>query len=128
MLKDTKLYSIFNNKCPKCHQGDFFVFKNPYTTDFIKMHNKCLHCGELFNKEVGFYYGAMYVSYGVNIVLGVGLFFLMILLLNTTLLAYLFSFLGLVIVLFPWVMRISRLIYINIFVKYDPSFYDDKKG
>ena len=128
MLKDTKLYSIFNNKCPKCHQGDFFVFKNPYTTDFIKMHNKCLHCGELFNKEVGFYYGAMYVSYGVNIVLGVGLFFLMILLLNTTLLAYLFSFFGLVIVLFPWVMRISRLIYINIFVKYDPSFYDDKKG
>lgn len=121
MFKGTKLYSIFNNKCPKCHQGDFFVTKNPYTADFIKMHDKCPHCSELFNKEVGFYYGAMYVSYGVNIALGVGLFILMVLLLNVGLLIYLFSFLGLVIILFPWVMRISRLIYINIFVKYDSN-------
>jgi len=85
------------------------------------MHEKCSHCGEIFNKEVGFYYGAMYVSYGVNIALGVGLFILMVLLFNTGLLTYLFSFLGLVIILFPWVMRVSRLIYINIFVKYDAS-------
>jgi len=121
MFKGTKLYSIFNNKCPKCHQGDFFVNKSPYTADFVKMHEKCSHCGEIFNKEVGFYYGAMYVSYGVNIALGVGLFILMVLLFNTGLLTYLFSFLGLVIILFPWVMRVSRLIYINIFVKYDAS-------
>jgi uncharacterized protein (DUF983 family) len=121
MLKGTKLYSIFNNKCPKCHQGDFFVTKSPYKIDFIKMHDKCSHCGEKFNKEVGFFYGAMYVSYGVNIGLGIGLFILMVLLLKTGLLTYLFSFLGLVIILFPWVMRVSRLIYINIFVKFDPS-------
>ncbi len=121
MLKGTKLYSIFKNKCPKCHQGDFFVTKSPYTSDFIKMHDKCSYCGEIFHKEVGFFYGAMYVSYGVNIGLGIGLFILMVLLLKTSLLTYLFSFLGLVIILFPWVMRVSRLIYINIFVKYDPS-------
>ena len=121
MFKETKLYSIFNNKCPKCHQGDFFVTKSPYSTDFIKMHDKCSHCGEIFNKEVGFFYGAMYVSYGVNIALGIGLFILMVLLFKTGLFTYLFSFLGLVVVLFPWVMRISRLIYINLFVSYDSS-------
>jgi hypothetical protein len=55
MLKGTKLYSIFNNKCPKCHQGDFFVTKSAYEKDFIKMHDKCEHCGEIFNKEVGFF-------------------------------------------------------------------------
>jgi len=85
------------------------------------MHDKCSNCGETFEKEVGFFYGAMYVSYGVNIALGIGLFLIMVLLLNLELLTYLFTFLGMAIVLFPLVMRLSRLIYINFFVKYDPS-------
>jgi len=121
MLKGTKLYSIFYNKCPKCHEGDFFVNKNPYKAGFIKMHDSCPHCGESFNKEVGFYYGAMYVSYGVNIALGIALFVLSVLLLKVDLLLYLFLFTCLVAILFPWTMRISRLIYINLFVKFDSS-------
>lgn len=121
MLKGTKLYSILNNKCPKCHKGDFFINKNPYSKNFIKMHDKCANCNENFTKEVGFYYGAMYVSYGVNIILGIGLFLLMVLVFKTGLLMYLFTFFGIVLVLFPVIMRISRLIYINIFVSYDPS-------
>ena len=28
--KGAKLYSIFNNKCPKCQEGDFFVNKTPF--------------------------------------------------------------------------------------------------
>jgi uncharacterized protein (DUF983 family) len=122
MLKDTKLYSILNNKCPKCHQGDFFIDKHAYNLKtFIKMHDKCSHCGEIFNKEVGFYYGAMYVSYGLNIAYGVGLFLVMVLLLKLNVLVFLFSFLGLVVVLFPVTMRISRLMYINLFVSYDKT-------
>jgi uncharacterized protein (DUF983 family) len=121
MLKETKLYSILYNKCPKCHQGDFFVHRSPFRKDFVKMHDHCSHCGELFNKEVGFYYGAMYVSYGLNIALGVGLFLLMVLLLHVGLLTYLFTFFGVVLILFPWIMRISRLTYINLFVKFDSS-------
>jgi uncharacterized protein (DUF983 family) len=121
MLKDSKLYSIFNNKCPKCHVGDFFVNKSAYDKGFIKMHEECEHCHEKFNKEVGFYYGAMYVSYGLNIALGIGLFLLMVLILKTELLTYLFTFLAVVIALFPLIMRLSRLVYINIFVNYDSS-------
>ena len=121
MIRNTKLYSIYNNKCPKCHQGDFFITKSPYHKDFIKMHEKCSHCHDLFNKEVGFYYGAMYVSYGLNIGIGVALFLFMVLIFKIELLIYLFSFLIIEVILFPWVMRISRLIYINLFVKYDSS-------
>ena len=121
MLKGTKLYSIFFNKCPKCHQGDVFVQKNPYTKGFMQMHNKCSNCSESFEKEVGFYYGAMYVSYGVNIAYGVGLFLLAVLLLKIDLVAYLILFFGLVVLLFPWTIRISRLIYLNLFVKFDSS-------
>lgn len=85
------------------------------------MHDKCPHCKELFHREVGFYYGAMYVSYGLNIALGVGLFLLMVLLLKLDVLVYLFTFLGFVVVLFPWTMRKSRLVWINLFTKFDPS-------
>ena len=85
------------------------------------MHKNCSNCNELFNKEVGFFYGAMYVSYGVNIAIGVGLFLILVLLLKTSLFAYLFAFFGIELLLFPVTMRISRLIYSNIFVKFDPS-------
>jgi uncharacterized protein (DUF983 family) len=121
MFKGTKFYSIFSNKCPKCQEGDFFINKNPYKAGFIKMHDSCPHCGELFNKEVGFYYGAMYVSYGVNIALGVALFLLSVVIFNMDLVWYLFLFFCLVAVLFPWTMRTSRLIYINLFVSYDST-------
>ncbi len=121
MFKGTKFYSIFSNKCPKCQEGDFFINKNPYKAGFIKMHNSCTHCGELFNKEVGFYYGAMYVSYGVNIALGVALFLISVVIFNMDLVWYLFLFFCLVAFLFPWTMRTSRLIYINLFVAYDAS-------
>lgn len=122
MIKDTKLYSILNNKCPKCHQGDFFIDKHAYNLKtFINMHEKCVHCGELFNKEVGFYYGAMYVSYGLNIAYGIALFLVMVVLLKLNVLVFLFSFLGLVLVLFPITMRTSRLMYINLFVSYDKT-------
>ena len=121
MFKGTKLYSIFSNKCPKCQEGDFFVNKNPYKAGFIKMHDNCQNCGESFNKEVGFYYGAMYVSYGFNIALGIALFLISVVLFKMDLVVYLFSFFCLVAVLFPWTMRTSRLIYINLFVSYDPT-------
>lgn len=122
MFKNTKLYSILYNKCPKCHQGDFYKTKNPYDLkNFTVMHEKCTHCGELFHKEVGFYYGAMYVSYALNIALGVGMFLLMVLILNLDVLIYLFSFLGTVIILFPWILRKSRLIWINLFTKFDKT-------
>jgi uncharacterized protein (DUF983 family) len=121
MLKNTKLYSILNNKCPKCHQGDFFINKSPYKKGFIKMYEKCPKCNEAFNREIGFYYGAMYVSYGVNIAIGVAVFIIMVLILNVELLTYLISFFVIVTALFPWVMRVSRLIYINIFVNFDPT-------
>lgn len=122
MLKNTKLYSILYNKCPKCHTGDFFIYKNPFNlSKFDKMNDHCPHCNEPFHREVGFYYGAMYVSYGLNIALGVGMFLLMVLLLKLDVMIYLFSFLGAVLLLFPWMMRKSRLVWINLFVKFDPN-------
>ena len=57
-------------KCPNCHEGDMFVSKNPY--EFGKMtvmYEHCPKCGLKYEKEVGFYYGAMYVSYALGVAL-----------------------------------------------------------
>lgn len=67
--------------------------------------------------EPSFFYGAMYVSYAITVALAVAIFVL----------CYLFdlglvtSFISILVVLVlanPFIMRISRLIYINLFVHY----------
>ena len=122
MFKETKLYSILFNKCPKCHVGDFFIDKHSYNLKtFVDMPSNCSNSKELYNKEVGFYYGGMYVSYGLNIALGVGVFILTVLILGLSLITFLVLYSLSVIVLFPWMMRKSRIVYINIFVHYDKN-------
>src|ERR1700746_2569004 len=73
----TKLYSVLHNKCPYCHEGDFFTSKNPFDLkNFDKQHDNCPVCHNTYMPENGFYYGAMYVSYALDIALGVALFIL----------------------------------------------------
>lgn len=123
MLKETRLYSIFYNKCPRCHKGDFFKKSNPYNlTEFSDMHEHCSECDESFVRETGYYYGAMYVSYGLDIGLGIGMFLVMVVLLDLDVLTFLFSYIGAVLLFFPWIFRTSRLIWINLFVKYKPDY------
>ena len=46
-MKGTKLYSIFKGKCPRCHEGDFFVEKHPYKlSKMAHIHKACSVCGE----------------------------------------------------------------------------------
>jgi hypothetical protein len=86
------------------------------------MNPHCTVCQEDFEKESGYYLGAMYVSYGLNIALGIGLFLLTVVVLELDTLTYLFIFLGAVLALFPVIFWLSRLIWINLFVKFDKTF------
>ena len=130
MLKGTKIYSILANKCPKCQEGDFFISKNPYNLKtFDKMHSECPICKEDYEKEPGFYQGAMYVNYALTVAAGVGWFILVYLIVGFDPLIYCVSFLILLIVMLPWLFRTGRLTWINFFVKYnkDSSNIDSKK-
>src|SRR5688572_28425716 len=124
MFKDTKLYSILFNKCPRCHVGKFFKGKHPYDfSQFGKMNAHCPVCEEDFEKESGYYLGAMYVSYAMNIGLGISTFLLTVIVFKLEILAFLFIFLGAVLLLFPVIFWFSRLIWINFFVKYNKDFW-----
>ena len=94
--------------------------KNPYYLSRIfQMHERCSHCDTKYKMEPSFFYGAMYVSYGLGITFAVAVFLISFLLLNTSLMA---SFLWIVVTLvifMPIIIRLSRNIWINLFVNYD---------
>jgi len=61
--KGQKGYSIFNFKCPRCHEGDLFETETFSFQKSFDMHDKCPHCNLNYMPEPGFYYGAMFISY-----------------------------------------------------------------
>ncbi len=121
-MKKTKLYSILYNKCPHCHEGDFFTSNNPYNLKkFDKQYDHCPVCHSTYMPENGFYYGAMYVSYGLDIGLGIALFLLSNVIFNWGTTTFLILFVTSLLLLWTVIFRKARLIWINLFVKYDKT-------
>jgi hypothetical protein len=73
--------------------------------------------------EIGFYYGTGYVSYALTVALLAICFITYWIVLGISAKDYsifyaLGSGIGFVLLLQPWIMRISRVLYLNMFVKY----------
>ncbi len=118
----SKIKSITTNTCPKCHQGAFFQANNAYNlSKFDKMNSQCSVCHEDFERETGFYYGAMYVSYGLTVGFGLILFVITHFLLHINDLDFIWIFPIVIILLTPLFYRYARLLWINLFVSYDPA-------
>jgi uncharacterized protein (DUF983 family) len=66
--------AFIGQRCPRCHQGRLFTTSAWHLRTFDEMPAQCPHCGQFYEPELGFYWGAMYVSYlfSVLIVAGVG--------------------------------------------------------
>lgn len=119
-----RLSSILTMKCPKCRKGHMFSNKSVFPLNqMLDMPEQCPVCGQKFELEVGFYYGTGYVSYALSI----ALFFINFIwyylifgisLEDNSIYYYLISSTAIVIILQPWLMRISRVLYLNLFVKY----------
>lgn len=119
-FKGNKLYSILTGVCPVCHKSNMYRNSNPFIlSDIFKMHDVCSHCGTRFKIEPAFFYGAMYVSYGVGVALAIASFLITHLVLEWGKFASLLVIIGVLILAFPWIIRISRNIWINLFLKYD---------
>lgn len=124
MNKSSKIYSIIYNKCPKCHEGDFFVSAHAYDLkNFTKMHSYCPVCSESYEPEPGYYFGAMYVSYAINVAIMVAVWVGATLLFSEDTGIWWLVLTSVVIglALTPVTFRWARLIWINLFVKYDSS-------
>jgi uncharacterized protein (DUF983 family) len=116
-----KVYSIFGNKCPRCLEGDFFILKNPFWPGFEKMNDKCNVCDQKYNLETGFYYGAMYTSYIINVGIFVMAWVISYLLLpeEASVWATVAITIGIGLFMAPLTFRWSRLLWINFFVSHE---------
>jgi len=122
LKKGSKLYSILTGTCPKCQNENMYLDKNPlHLSKILKMHENCSHCGLKYQIEPSFFYGAMYVSYGLNVGTGIAAFLISFVLFGSSLKVAFIAIIATLLVLFPFVLRWSRNIYINMFVSYDPT-------
>lgn len=127
LKKGSKLYSILTGSCPKCHQESMYLEKNPFKMGKIfEMHENCSQCGTRYKMEPSFFYGAMYVSYGLSIALAVAVFIISNVFIG---LGLIHSFIAIVVALilgFPVILRVARNIWINMFVHYDKNWKEAK--
>ena len=120
LKKGSKLYSILTGSCPKCQNESMYLDKNMlHLTKILKMNENCSHCGLKYQIEPSFFYGAMYVSYGLNVAVGIAAFIISYVFFKSNLKIAFIGIITSLIVLFPLILRLSRNIYINMFVSYD---------
>lgn len=129
LKKGSKLYSILTGTCPKCQCESMYVNSNPFViSETMKMHDHCRTCGLKYKIEPNFFFGAMYVSYALAVACGVAIFIISFFFLKIGILNSFIAILVGLLFLMPWVARVARNIYINMFVKYDPSAASEQRN
>ena len=124
--KPALIPSVLRNKCSRCRRGDLYIDANPYhLKTFMRMHETCPVCGQRFEIEPGFWYGTGFVSYALAVAVCVATFVAWKVLIGISLDDNrLFWWMGingvLLLAVQPLMMRISRTIWLNFFVHYDP--------
>lgn len=126
--KPNFLWSVFTMKCPRCRKGPMFTNNNPWNLrKVLSMYERCPECAQPYELEVGFWYGTGFVSYGLSIALSVFTFVAWYIFIGMSVKDNRFFWwmglnIGLLIFLQPWLMRLSRAIYLYFFVKYDRNY------
>lgn len=128
LKKGFKLYSILTGSCPKCHEESMYKVKNSYIlTKVFDMHEKCSHCGLKYKMEPSFFFGAMFVSYGLGVGLGIITFLISHYGFNANIKTSFFSIMISLTVFMPIIMRLSRNIWINLIVSFDKDWKQKMK-
>jgi uncharacterized protein (DUF983 family) len=120
LKKGSKLNSILTGTCPRCQEESMYLDQNPYhLKNIYSMHENCSHCGLHYQIEPSFFYGAMYVSYGLTVAIGVAVFIIAKVFLGLDLVTSFIAIIAGLVVFMPITARLARNIYINIFVHFD---------
>lgn len=127
--KGSRLYSIFKGKCPRCQEGEFFISHSYDLKNAGNLHEKCSKCDLKYEREPGFFQGAMYVSYALGVALFVTLwvsFNLFFPWMSTGAQVTVVAVAS--IVLTPKMYALSKIIWANLFYHYeDPKAISDKE-
>lgn len=106
------LTDIIQEKCPKCSEGKIFNKKgNIFLLQLPKMNPTCPVCHHKFEKETGYFFGAMYVSYALTVAQMVAIFVIGLLLTDNY--VYIITAIAILLVLLStYNFRMSRVLWI----------------
>lgn len=125
-------WSLLTMKCPRCRRGNMYNSGNPWNLKKVfDMPKTCEVCHQPYELEVGFWYGTGYVSYALSVALSVATFVAWYVLIGVStkdnrFFWWLGSNIVFLILVQPWLMRLSRVIYLYFFVRYNPNYKTDK--
>ncbi|MDB5271949.1 MAG: hypothetical protein JWO58_316 [Chitinophagaceae bacterium] len=116
-----KAIAILGMKCPRCYEDNLYTYSRPLQLRQLHvMPDHCSCCGLSFTQEPGFYTGAMYVSYVLNILFFILFFFTFYIGLHVDGLIFMLTYSVSVLLLSPFLFRYSRTLYIHLFYSYEP--------
>jgi uncharacterized membrane protein YdbT with pleckstrin-like domain len=76
------------------------------------MYRYCSHCEQTFEPEPGFYFGAMFVSYGMVVIMSILSWMTLFFIFHPAFAVYLVVILILNVLLLPFIFRYSRTLYL----------------
>jgi len=115
--------ALLQGKCPQCRKGDIYKFPLTKISHFSEMHVNCTNCNLRFEREPGFFYGAMYVSYAFAVAIIVAVSVVLNMLTKPDTFDYVFTISLVLFLCLPVMFRFSRVIFLYLFggVKYRPD-------
>jgi uncharacterized protein (DUF983 family) len=126
MSKLTKFQAMLKCKCPRCRQGDMFTHRVYNLGKFRQMHERCPVCNLRFEKEPGFFWVSMFMSYALTVgmcsIIGVAIY---ILFNDPPVDFYLWVIIGFMVVISPVTFRASRVLMLYYLSGYK---FDDTAG
>jgi uncharacterized protein (DUF983 family) len=60
-----QIQAIVRELCPRCHKGK--IFRGPLWRTYLTMYERCPECHLKYEREQGYFLGAMYFSYLLSI-------------------------------------------------------------
>jgi len=121
MLLTNIIYSVIANKCPQCHKGKVLKYPPYKITKLLETAEICSNCGLKYEKEPGFFYGAMYVSYALTSGVFIVLYLLQQMVFDLPTTNFAILMVSVLLFFFPLLARWSRLLWLNFFVTFDAS-------
>lgn len=104
--------AILACKCPQCRQGSVFKHSSLSFSKFSENNDYCPVCGLRFEREPGFFTGAMYVGYAISVAIIITVFTALMILGDPPLWVYISLAIGLTFVSIPINYRYSRVLYL----------------
>ena len=108
------VFSGLRLKCPRCAKGALFQ-------GLFTMHVQCDHCLFKFEREQGYFVGAMYINYGATVIIAMPGYFILEYFSRITLIQQLILW-GFFAILFPLLFfRYSRSLWLSLDYLFNPA-------